>query len=646
MSYIEFDKKELINLKYSLSKELIRTNRAGSFASTTIINCNTRKYHGLLICPIENFGNENYVLLSSLDETVIQHNAEFHLGIHKYPQEYSPKGHKYIRDYDAEPIPAITYRVGGVILKKEMLLVEDEERILIKYTLLDAHSPTLIRFQPFLAFRNIHTLTKANLDANTRYELAKNGIKMKLYEGFPYLYMQTSKKSEYIHVPDWYYNVEYLKEKERGYEANEDLFVPGFFEMPIKKGESIIFSAGTKEVTTSSLSRQFTSGINKRTPRDSFLNCLDNSAEQFISRQKGKTRIIAGFPWFGNFSRDTLISLPGLSISRNKPEIFHEVVDTLLSEIKKCFFQSQGNVSNPGRDSADAPLWFFWAFQKYQEFDPKFDVWKKYGKKLKEILGCYKRGTDFKIKMHDNYLIWAGEKGNALTWMDVILDGKPITPRVGFTVEMNALWYNAICYALELAEKAKDKKFIEEWKDIPEQIKESFNRIFWNQEKAYLADFVTYDDANWQVRPNMVFAASFEYSPLEKSARKKILDIVQNELLTVRGLRTLSPQDPEYKGVYEGNETERSHAYHQGAARAWLFGFYAEAYLKIHKQGGVSHIKKIFEGFEDEIKEYGIGSIAEVYGGNPPHASGGATSFALSVAEMIRVHQLLNKYNS
>jgi predicted glycogen debranching enzyme len=646
MSYIEFDKKELINLKYSISKELIRTNRAGSFASTTIINCNTRKYHGLLICPIEKFGAENHVLLSTLDETIIQHNAEFHLGIHKYPIEYSPKGHKYIRDYEAEPIPAITYRVGGVVLKKEMLLVEEEERILIKYTLLDAHSPTKIRFQPFLAFRNIHTLTKSNLDANTKFQKAKNGIKVKMYDGFPFLYMQTSKKSDYIHVPDWYYNIEYPHEQGKGYDYSEDLFVPGFFEMTIKKDEPIIFSAGTKEVTTSSLLKQFNSEMHKRIPRDSFMNCLENSAQQFITRKNQKTKIIAGFPWFGHWARDTLISLPGLSICRNEPELFIEVIDSMLSEVKKCFFRSEGNVSNPGKDSADAPLWFFWAFQKYQEYNPNFDVWKKYGKKLKEILHCYKLGTDHKIKMHDNYLIWAGTKEKAITWMDEYIDGKPVTPRAGFTIEMNALWYNAICYALELAKKAKDKNFISEWEDIPNLIKGSFKSTFWDKEKKYLADYVTYDYKNWQVRPNMIFAASLPFSPLEKEIKKSIIDIVKKELLTKRGLRTLSPQDAEYKGLYEGNELERSLAYHQGSARAWLIGAYAEAYLKLYKKSGVSHIQQLFDGFEESMKEHGIGSISEVFSGNPPHTPGGATSFALSVAEMIRVSQLINKYNN
>lgn len=646
MGYIEFDKKELINLGYSLNKELIRTNRAGSFASTTIINCNTRKYHGLLICPIDNFGGENHVLLSSLDETIIQHNTEFHFGVHKYPGEYNPKGHKYIRDYKAEPIPSIIYRVGGVVLKKELLLVADEERILIRYTLLDANSPTKIRFQPFLAFRNVHTLTKANLDAFTHYKKAKNGIKIKMYEGFPYLFLQTSRKSEYVHVPDWFYNIEYLEEQKRGYEHNEDLFVPGYFEMPIKKGESIVFSAGTKEASSSLLSQQFSSELEKRIPRDSFENCLENSAQQFITTKKGKTKIIAGFPWFGHWARDTIISLPGLTIARNQPETFFNIIDTILYDIKKCFFQSEGNRLIPGRDSADSPLWFFWAFQKYQEAYPEYDVWKQYGKKLSNILSCYKKGTDFNIKMHDNGLIWTGEEGNAITWMDAFIHGKPVTPRIGFTVEINALWYNAISYALELAKKADDKKFIKEWNELPKLIQTSFKETFWDVKKGYLADYVDYNTKNWQVRPNMLFASSLPYSPLEKEIQKSIIDVIEKELLTSRGLRTLSPKDPDYKGIYEGNEEERNAAYHQGTVRPWLIGSFADAYLNIYGESGVSKIRQLYEGFEDCMCDYGIGSIAEAYDGNPPHRPNGATSFALSVAALLRINFLLKKYKS
>ena len=298
MSYLRFDKEQLINLEYSLNKEILRSNRAGAYISTTINGCNTRKYHGLLVCPIQKFGGEKHVLLSSLDETIIQKGAEFNLGIHRYKGgNYEPKGHKYILDMEFDQISKITYRVGGVILTKERVLVENQEQVLIRFKLEDAHYPTTLRFRPFLAFRNVHQLSKANMDANTKYKKVKNGISMKLYEGFPSLYMQFSKEPEFVAVPDWYYNIEYLKELNRGYDYLEDLFVPGYFEMPIRKGEVIIFAAGTKETIPVSLKQRFTREKNSRKPRLTFLSSLDSAAEQFIMHKPNATDIIAGFPW-------------------------------------------------------------------------------------------------------------------------------------------------------------------------------------------------------------------------------------------------------------------------------------------------------------------------------------------------------------
>ncbi len=300
MSYIKFDKSQLINLEYSLSRELVRSSRSGAFGTTTIINCNTRKYHGLLIAPQPDIDGENHVLLSTLDETVIQHDAEFNLGIHKYPGgRYSPKGHKYVRDFEADPIPKLTYRIGGVVLTKERLFLTNDDRILISYTLVDAHSPTKLRFSPFLAFRNIHKLTKENVYYDNKYIKVRNGIRVKMYPGYSPLFMQFSKNVEYTHVPDWYYNIEYFREQERGYDYKEDLYVPGFFELDIKKGESVVFSAGLSEIHPPSLKRIFLNEVEKRIPRSNSENCLINAAQQFIVRKGKYAGIIAGFPFRG-----------------------------------------------------------------------------------------------------------------------------------------------------------------------------------------------------------------------------------------------------------------------------------------------------------------------------------------------------------
>ena len=286
MSYLNFDKALLTNLERSLTKEMIRTNRAGAYNSTTLIDCNTRKYHGQLVLPLPEIGDDNYVLLSSLDETVIQHGAEFNLGIHKYSNgHYNPNGHKYIREFSCEVISKTTYRVGGVILTKERMLVSFEPRVLIKYTLLEAHSPTTLRFKPFLAFRNVNELTHQNNRADTSYQSTSNGIAMRMYPEFPQLFMQFSKANTYHHNPDWYKDIEYYKEQERGFEYQEDLLVPGYFEMPMKKGEEIIFSAGISEVSTRSLKSTWNYELTRRIARTDMFACLKNSAGQFYKRE-------------------------------------------------------------------------------------------------------------------------------------------------------------------------------------------------------------------------------------------------------------------------------------------------------------------------------------------------------------------------
>ena len=647
MSYIEFDKNQLINLGYSLKRELIRSNRAGAYACRTIIGCNTRKYHGLLVTPQPGIDNENHVLLSNMDEVVVQNDASFNLGIHKYPGGvYNPGGHKYIRDFNTEPIPNALYRVGGVLLRKELIFAESHDRIMIRYTLEDANSPTKLRFNPFLAFRNIHRLSKANFGINDKHRKVPNGISMRLYNGYTPLFMQFSKKVEYVHNPEWYYNIEYHEEMERGYDYQEDLFVPGFFEVDIKKGESIVFCAGTSEVTPAAIKRAFTAEVKKRTPRDNFENCLRNSAQQFIIKRDNKTWVVAGFPWFGRWGRDTFIALPGLTLANDDLKTCKAVIDAMVDDLKGPLFPNIGEGSDSAYNSVDAPLWFFWTLQQYAEYTgEKKTIWSTYGRKMKMILDGYRKGTDFDIHMQDSGLIWAGEQGHALTWMDAVVDGKPVTPRIGLAVEINALWYNAIRFSMELAEAAGDEKFIKKWKPVAGMIPASFISTFWDKERGYLADYVNGEGADWSVRPNQIIAASLPYRAIGEEICMGVIDVVQGELLTVRGIRTLSPKNIHYKGTYFGSQAERDRAYHQGTVWPWLFGHFAEAYLRIHGKEGVNYIKGLYNGFEPVMTEAGIGSVSEVYDGDPPHLPGGTISQAWSVSELLRTHALIKKYN-
>ncbi len=550
MAYLKFDKSQLINLEYSLTKEFIRSNRAGSYTSTTIVYCNTRKYHGLLVAPVENLDDDRHVLLSSFDETIIERENEFNLGIHKYQGDiYSPRGHKYVRDFIADPTPTIVYRVGGVVLVKESLLVEKEEQFMIRYTITESDVPVQLRFRPFLAFRNMHQLSKANLYANTKAVIIPNGAKIRLYDGYPFLHMQFSKQVEFVPAPDWYFGIEYNKELRRGYDYKEDLFVPGYFELSAKKGDVIIFSAGTAKANPEQLKRKYSLELTKRTPRDSFKHCLINSAQQFFIKRNKKTEIIAGFPWFGCWGRDTFIALPGLTLAIGDTGTCKDVLDTQVAKLKNGLFPNMGGDDSPAFNSVDAPLWFFWALQQYTRVVKSYtEIWRSYGKAVKSILEAYRNGTSYNIKMHDNGLIYSGEPGKALTWMDAVVNGKPVTPRVGFAVEINALWYNAIMFSIELAKKAKDEAFISDWESLPPRIQTSFLELFWDQKKGYLADVVDNKGADWSVRPNQVIAVSMEYSMLSNDIKKAVLSVIERDLLTPRGLRTLSPTNENYKG--------------------------------------------------------------------------------------------------
>jgi len=645
MSYLKFDKSQLVNLEYSLKKEVLRSNRAGSYSSYTIIGCNTRKYHGLLVCPIEEIDGEKHVLLSTLDLTVIQHDAEFNLGIHKYPNDvYFPKGHKYVRDFEIEKVAMTRYRVGGVIIKKESLLVAKEEQLIIKYTLEDAHSPTTLKFTPFLAFRNIHSLSKANMNVNSHVEKAPNGIKTRMYNGYPALYIQFSKRPEFVQAPDWYYNIEYTEEQARGYEYSEDLFVPGYFELPIKKGESIYISASLKVNSPNTISKKYTKEFNSRNPRDSFKNCLINAAQQFIVKKDKKTEITAGFPWFGTWGRDTFISLPALTLAIGDEKTFRAVVDTMVGRMDKGLFPNTGTDSNPAFNSVDAPLWFFWSLQQYAKYTGKpLEVWERYSKPMKSILETYQKGGAFNIRMHDNGLIWAGEHGHAVTWMDAVIFGKPVTPRIGYQVEINALWYNSIHFMLELARLGKDSKFIGRLKNLSNLIGPHFIELFWDESKGFLADYVDDEHKDWSVRPNQIIATSLDYSPLSDDIKRSVIEVVKNELLTPRGLRTLSPNDPKYEGTYEGDQVKRDTAYHQGTVWPWLLQPFCSSYVNIYKKSSLSLLKQIYDGFEPDMIEYGIGSIAEIYDGNPPHQPRGAISQAWSVAALLQIGKMIEE---
>ena len=636
----------MTNLEESLPRELLRTNRSGAYSCSTIVDCNTRKYHGLLVVPVPELDDENHVLLSSLDATVIQHGAEFNLGLHKYQgNNYSPKGHKYIREFDCDKVPTTLYRVGGVVLKKEVVFQHYEDRILIRYTLVDAHSATTLRFRPFLAFRSVRQFTHENSTASREYTEVENGIKTCMYAGYPDLFMQFSKDNSFVFQPDWYRGVEYPKEQERGYASNEDLYVPGYFEMDIKKGESIVFSASTSACKTGGLKRLFDKEVDERSPRDNFFHCLVNAAHQFHNRtSKDERYLLAGYPWFKCRARDTFIALPGLTLSIEEEDYFELVMQTASRGLYEFMEDKPLTTKIYEIEQPDVLLWAVWAVQQYAKHVGREKCNRKYGKLLQDIIAYIIADKHPNLRLMDNGLLYSEGKEKAVTWMNSTANGHPVVPRTGYIVEFNALWYNALKFCASMATEFEAENEAAEYEKRADLCRNSFLDTFVNQ-YGYLFDYVEpLDSPDWSVRPNMIFAVALDYSPLTPAQQKSVLDVCTRELLTPKGLRSLSPKSGGYNPMYVGPQTQRDYAYHQGTAWPWLGGFYMEACLKIYKRTRLSFIERQMVGYEDEMTQHCLGTIPELFDGNPPFHGRGAISFAMNVAEILRTLELLEKY--
>lgn len=637
----------MTNLQDSLFKELLITNESGAYCSTTLVGCNIRKYHGLLVVPVPGLDDENHVLLSSLDETVIQHGAEFNLGLHKYQGDnYSPKGHKYIVSFEWDKVPTWIYRIGGVLLKKEMVYRTDRFRLFVRYTLLEAHSPTTLRLKPFLAFRSVRQWTHENGTANTGYTPLENGIKMCMYDGYPDLYMQTSVKNEFHYQPDWYRGLDYPKERERGYDSSEDLLVPGYFEMPIKKGESIIFTASLKEKSPKLFESVMESEIEKLDSRNSFYHCLVNAAHQFHVKKDGEEYLLAGYPWFKCRARDTFISLPGLTLSIGEVERFEKYMATAEKAIRNYINKEPMSVAIYEMEQPDTLLWATWCIQQYGKYVSRKKCHEKYGKLLADIMEFISSGKHSNLFVHDNGLLYANGRDRAITWMNSTTNGHPIIPRSGYIVEFNALWYNAIKFYEQILTEAGGEANIIKAAGCAkeaEKIEKSFKETFLN-EHGYLLDYVDGQMMDWSVRPNQLFAIALDFSPLNVRERKGVLDICTKELVTPKGIRSLSPKSGGYNPLYIGQQTQRDFAYHQGTAWPWLTGFYLEAYLRVYKMSGVNYIERQLIGFEEELFYHCVGTIPELFDGNPRFSGRGAISFAMNVSGILRAIRLLEKY--
>ena len=642
MAFLKFNKSELVNLSYSLKREVLGSNKTGAYCNTSIIDCNTRRYHGLLAVTLDRFGGDRFLLLSTLDETLVIGGKRFNLGIHCYGDIYEPRGHKYIIDFEANPVPQLTYKVGEAVFRKSLMLAPDKDQVLIKYELISSPSPLVLECSPFLAFRNIHALTHQNAEANTEGTPVENGMSYRMYANFPNLYLQfNTSAAKFISSAVWYNGVTYSDEYRRGFDCCEDLFVPGHFEMSLKQGESVVFSASLEQENPAGLKRKFTSLLGRKMVADNYRDQLRLCADRLVIDHNNRKKINAGFSWlYTGLLRETLQSLAGLTLyGLQDPSQFEEILDNLIADEQERLFRRTTQV--------EAPLYLTCALQNYIDYGAdEAHVWKKYGVIVRGILESYRPGERHEVSMQPNGLLWAQMDGVALSWMNAYVGGRAVTERAGYQVETNSLWYNSICFAIEMESKYGSPKssFVSLWSAIRDLVKSSFQKTFWNPERRCLADYVDNNGQSREIRPNQLYAVWVKYSPVDEELAPLIFKVVDSELVTARGIRTLSPRDANYKGVYEGTQVERDLAYHQGCAHPFLLEQFVSIGFRLKGAAFWKRAEWLVEGFYEDLAKHGVGAFSELYDGDPPHEPHGAISSALSTAALLMVEYMLEKY--
>ena len=582
------------------------------------------------------------MLLSALDESLVLGGKQFNLGIHCYGDTYEPRGHKYIIDFDAAPVPVVTYKVGGILFTKTIMMVPDNDQVLIKYELLQAPSKVSLMLKPFLAFRSVHSLTSQNSEAYTQPEEVDGGVSFRLYNGFPDLNLQLSSAATFKSHPYWYNGVTYSDEYRRGFDCREDLFVPGMFQLDLKPGESVVFSASVNEINPRGLKRKFTDTLKKMGTIESYHDLLVHNAHQFKLDLGDKARINAGFSWLETgLLRETIVSLPGLTLYADGDcAQFEKILDTLIEDEQERLFHRT--------TQCEAPLRLTETLQQYIRFSGKEkQIWKKYGETLKGIIESYAPGCRKEIVMHPNGLLWAQMDGVALSWMNAYVYGRPVTERAGYQVETNAFWYNALCFAIDMENKygpKKDNAFVARWTPVRDLVKQNFQPTFWREDWGYLVDYVNGGPHDQAVRPNQLFAICLEYCPVDDEIVSEVVMTINDELVTKRGLRSLSPRNEAYRGVYEGSQIDRDLAYHQGCAFPDLLAPYIDVCFKMMGDTFYGRAKYLTEGFLQDISKHGVGAFSELYDGDPPHEPHGAIASAMSTAALLRIEYIMNQY--
>ena len=655
---ITFPRETCSDYYYATQKEWIETNGIGGFASSTIIGANVRRYHGLLIASLKP-PTHRFVLLSKLEENISINGKTFEFSTNQYPFIIHPEGHKNIERFEYDIYPRFIYAFNNTLIEKSVLMLHGENSTIIRYRILKSDHPVTLTVRPLCAFRDYHSLSLENSALNHNIREEANGFSIHPYLDLPPMRLICD-KGQIDPKFFWYKNAEYRKEHERGLEFTEDLFSPALLTVQLLEKESLCILATTDDNTMKtqpqSLDTLFEKEIRRRIElvqnmplKDPLARSLALAADSFIVKKKDGTHtVIAGYHWFSDWGRDTMISLTGLTLSCGKFDVAKSILRTFSNYI------SEGMLPNrfpdldetPEYNNADGTLWYFVAIYNYFRYtqDAAFIKNELYGK-LKEIIDWHLRGTRYNIKMDEDGLLYAGHEGVQLTWMDAKIGDWVVTPRTGKPVEINALWFNALCIMRELAKTLKEPKDAGAYALLAERTKNSFNRQFWDEEKQCLYDVVNGSEKNHEIRPNQIFAVSLPFEIIDSDKQKAVVRLVEKELLTNYGLRSLAKNSDHFIGTYAGDPYHRDAAYHQGTVWAWLIGPYLEAYLKVHEfsADSMTYCEKILRQFDQQLTDGGIGTVSEIFDGDEPHLPKGCISQAWSVAEILRLLELLKQ---
>ncbi|MFN0109016.1 MAG: amylo-alpha-1,6-glucosidase [Blastocatellia bacterium] len=646
---IHFDENICGNLAEAIEREWLETNGLGGFASSTIIGLNTRRYHGLLMAatkpPVGRM-----LLLSKLEETLVINGERFDLSANQYSGVVHPEGYSYLKEFRLDPFPTFVYEVAGITLEKSIFMVHGENTVVVEYKRRKksrAVKECRLEIHPLVAFRDYHSTTHENSAIGNHVESQDGLATIRPYADLPELHFAHN-TDEPRATGYWYRNFEFKAERERGLDFNEDLFNHFTLKFDLGKTASATVIASTEKHNASEANKLRQAEIIRRkellsgVKGDELIQALTLAADQFIVARGDQKTIIAGYHWFADWGRDTMIALPGLTLTTGRYDIAKSILLEFAKHVDRGMlpnrFPDAGEA--PEYNTVDATLWYVEAVRALLAHTEDYDfVQANLYDTLKDIIAWHERGARYNIHVDQDGLLFAGEHGVQLTWMDAKVGDWVVTPRIGKPVEIQALWFNALRVMELLATKFGEDDNAKRFSLMADHAKESFNQKFWNEATGCLFDVIDRDARDGSIRPNQIFAASLPHSMLSDERAKQVVAVVERELLTPAGLRTLSPNDSNYIGVYQGDALSRDGAYHQGTVWPWLMGAFISAYLKANGQTNTARkqAQKWLDGFLPQLNEACLGQVSEIFDGDVPHAPRGCVAQAWSAAELLRV---------